>query len=146
MNTIDPASCIRVAIADDHSLVRAGMRRFIASFADLHFAGQAGSAEEALTLAQGGGIDVLLLDVNMSGRSGLQILPLLRQIAPRMQVLVVSAQPTAAAEGPALRAGAFAYLEKPVHPRALERAIRSAAEAAEAAGGAANDNRFGQRG
>ena len=143
MTTLDPASRIRVAIADDHFFVRAGIRRFIASFDDLHFAGQAGSPEETLELVQGSDIDVLLLDVNMPGRSGLQILPQLREMAPRMQVLVVSALPATGAEGAAMRAGAHAYLEKPVHPQTLERAIRSAAAAGV---GAANENRFGRRG
>jgi DNA-binding NarL/FixJ family response regulator len=143
MSSSKSAPRIRVAIADDHFFVRAGMRRFIGSFDDLHFVGQAGSAEETLELVQAAAIDVLLLDVNMPDRSGLEILPQLRAIAPRMQVLVVSALAAAVVAGPALSAGAFAYLEKPVHPGTLERTIREAAAVPSAA---ANEDRFDRGG
>ena len=129
MTCTRPSRALRVAVADDHLFVRSGLRRFISSFPDYDFAGGAASAEEALELVQGTDIDVLVLDADMPGRSGLEILPQLSAIAPRMKVLVVSAL-SGTASGPlALRADAFTYLEKPFNPQSLDESIRSAAAA-----------------
>jgi len=138
-----PSRAIRVAFADDHLFVRAGLRRFIAGFPGFELVGEAASAEEALELVQGTDIDVLLLDVNMPGRSGLEILPQLLIAASRMKVVVVSAAPACLAAPAALRAGAWTYLEKPVNPTILSECIRSAAAAASVA---ANDEGGGDRG
>lgn len=78
---------------------------------------------------QGADIDVLVLDADMPGRSGLEILPRLIAIAPRMKVLVVSALSGTAVGPLALRADAFTYLEKPFNPQTLDESIRSAAAA-----------------
>jgi two-component system invasion response regulator UvrY len=120
---------IRVAFADDHLFVRAGLRRFIASYPCFEYAGEAASAEEALQLVQATDIDVLLLDLNMPDRSGLEILPQLIASAPHMKVVVVSATPAPVGAAPALRGGAWAYIEKPVNPQTLSERIRSAAAA-----------------
>jgi DNA-binding NarL/FixJ family response regulator len=139
MTSTRPSRALRVAVADDHLFVRSGLRRFISSFPDHDFAGGAASAEEALELVQGTDIDVLVLDADMPGRSGLEILPQLSAIAPRMKVLVVSAL-SGTAVGPfALRADAFGYLEKPFNPQSLDESIRSAAAALARA---ANDEGF----
>ena len=129
MTCTRPSRALRVAVADDHLFVRAGLRRFISSFPDYDFAGGAASAEEALELVQGTDIDVLVLDADMPGRSGLEILPQLSAIAPRMKVLVVSALPGTAFGPLALCADAFTYLEKPFNPQTLDESIRSAAAA-----------------
>lgn len=143
MNPTRPSSrAIRVAFADDDLFVRAGLRRFIASVVDFEYAGEAASAGNALALVQAAQIDVLVLDANMPDRSGLEILPQLRAMVPRMQVVVVSALPASAMAPLALRAGACAYLEKPVNPSVLEEAIRSAAAEALRA---ANDDGCGAR-
>jgi DNA-binding NtrC family response regulator len=81
-----------------------------------------------------------VLDVNMPDRSGLEILPELGAMAPRMRVVVVSAMPAMTMRPLALRAGAHAYLEKPVNPQLLEQSIRAAGAAA-----AANDEGFDGR-
>jgi DNA-binding NarL/FixJ family response regulator len=137
------ARAIRVAFAEDHIFVRAGMRRFIASIPGFEVAGEAANAEEALELVQATDIDVLVLDVNMPDRSGLEVLPQLLALAPRMKVLVASAMPGSTMRPVALRAGACGYLEKPVNPLLLEHAIRAAAAAARLA---ANDEGFVRRG
>jgi two-component system invasion response regulator UvrY len=129
MTCARPSRAIRVAVADDHLFVRSGLRRFISSFPEYDFAGGAASAEEALELVQGTDIDVLVFDANMPGSSGLEILPQLSAIAPRMKVLVVSASPGTAFSPLELRAEAFAYLEKPFNPQTLDESIRSAAAA-----------------
>ena len=127
MTHIPSPSGIRIAIVDDDMFVRAGMRRYLASFPDFHFAGEAASALEALKLVQVRPVDVLLLDANMPGTSGIEVLPHLRRSAPGVQVVVLSADPAARAAPAALRAGACAYLEKPVNPERINQAIRSAA-------------------
>jgi two-component system invasion response regulator UvrY len=142
MTCTRPTRAIRVAVADDHLFVRSGLRRFISSFPDYDFAGGAASAEEALELVQGTDIDVLVLDANMPGRGGLEILPQLSAIAPLMKVLVVSALPGTAFGPLALRADAFTYLEKPFNPQTLDESIRSAAAALARA---ANDEGFRTR-
>ena len=126
MTRIHPPRAIRVAFVDDHLFVRAGLRRFIASFPDLEYAGEAASAEEAVEMVRATDIDVLLLDANLPDRSGLEILPQLLASAPRMKVVMVSAMSAAATAPSALRDGAWAYLEKPVNPRALIECIRGA--------------------
>lgn len=129
MTHIPSPSGIRIAIVDDDMFVRASMRRYLSSFPDFHFAGEAASALEALELVQVRPVDVLLLDANMPGTSGIEVLPHLRRSAPGVQVVVLSADPASRAAPAALRAGACAYLEKPVNPERINRAIRSAAAA-----------------
>ena len=143
MTCTRPSRAIRVAVADDQLFVRSGLRRFISSFPDYDFAGGAASAEEALELVQHTDIDVLVFDANMPGSSGLEILPRLCAMAPRMKVLVVSALPGNAFGARALRTDAFAYLEKPFNPQVLDESIRSAAAALARA---ANDEGFRTQG
>lgn len=143
MTSTDPLAPIRVAVADDHALVRAAVKRLVSSFADMHFVGQAGNAEEALMLVRSAEVHVLLVDVDLRGRSGLEILPLLRVAAPRTKLVVISALPAEAQGDRALRAGAYAYLEKPVYPHLLVRTIRAAAAMPFAA---SNDDVFRGRG
>lgn len=129
MTNIPPVSGIRIAIADDNLFVRVGLRRCISLFHDFHFAGEAASVEEALELVQKQDIDVLLLDLNMPGMRGIEILPQLRCVVPRVKVVVLSASTDSSVIYAALRAGAYAYLEKPLNPERINQAIRSAAAA-----------------
>jgi DNA-binding NarL/FixJ family response regulator len=126
MTRTRPSRAIRVAFVDDHLFVRAGLRRFIASFPDLEYAGEAASAGEAVEMVRATDIDVLLLDARLPDGSGLEILPQLLASAPRMKVVMVSARPAATTAHQALGSGAWAYLEKPVNPKALIDCIRGA--------------------
>jgi hypothetical protein len=119
MTRTEPAAAIRVAIADDHVLVRAAIKRFISSFGEKHFVGQAGNAEEILDL---------LLDVNTPGHSVSELPFGLRVVAPRTRVAVVSALLAEASGDRALSAGTYANLERPLDPQQLVRTIRDPAD------------------
>jgi DNA-binding NarL/FixJ family response regulator len=110
-------------LVDDHALVRSAVRQALAA-PDLEVIGEAGTADEALSLAPSLKPDVLLLDINLPGTDGLQ---LLRELAPRLPdtrivMLTVSASRRDLVE--AVRSGAAGYLTKDLSPDALQRAIR----------------------
>ena len=118
---------IRVAIVDDHHLIRCGFRRYLSACDDLHVLGEAGDAHEALSLVQRETVDVLLLDYNMPGMTGLSALPRILEAAPHTRVVMVSSIPEDMLRERALRAGACDYVEKSCPPERLEQAIRLAA-------------------
>ncbi len=113
----------RVMLVDDHALVRSAVRQALAAD-DLEIVGEAASADEALLLAPQLAPDVLLLDINLPGTDGLQ---LLRELAPRLPttrivMLTVSNDRRDLVE--AVRSGAAGYLTKDLSPEALQRAVR----------------------
>jgi two-component system, NarL family, response regulator DevR len=113
----------RVMLVDDHALVRSAVRQALAAD-DLEIVGEAASADEALLLAPQLAPDVLLMDINLPGTDGLQ---LLRELAPRLPatkivMLTVSNDRRDLVE--AVRSGAAGYLTKDLSPEALQRAIR----------------------
>ena len=119
---------IRVGIADDHDLIRAGFRRYLSTVDDLKIVGEASNAVDVFELVQTQALDVLLLDVNMPpGRTGIEILPELLAIAPALRVIVMSADPPGPTAKAALRAGATAYLEKAEGPASVVHVLRAAA-------------------
>ena len=79
---------IRIAIADDHALVRAGLRQFLSDQSDLAVVAEAGTGREALDIVRAGQIDVLLLDIAMPDQSGVDALAAIRARAPELPVLV----------------------------------------------------------
>jgi two-component system response regulator NreC len=117
------ADTISIAVCDDHGLVRSGLRRVIEAEADLKVTCEAGNADEALALVREKRPDVLLLDVTMPGRSGIDALPQLRDAAPEMKVLVLSMQDDPAYVRGALAAGANGYLLKDAADADLVRAL-----------------------
>jgi DNA-binding NarL/FixJ family response regulator len=119
------AGRIRVMLVDDHALVRAAVRQALAA-PDLELVGEAASAEDALLAAPTLRPDVLLLDIDLPGMDGVQ---LVRELAPRLPdtrivMLTVSAADRDVAQ--AMRNGAAGYLTKDLSPEALQRAVRSA--------------------
>ena len=113
----------RVMLVDDHALVRSAVRQALAAD-DLEIVGEAATADEALLLAPQLAPDVLLLDINLPGTDGLQ---LLRELAPRLPttrivMLTVSNDRRDLVE--AVRNGAAGYLTKDLSPEALQRAVR----------------------
>src|SRR5450755_3760925 len=103
---------IRVQLCDDHALVRAGLRRLLDAEPDLTVVGESGNAEEAIAQARAEQPDVLLLDVVLPGRSGIEALADLASVAPATRVLMLSMQDDPAYVRQAFAAGANGYLLK----------------------------------
>ncbi|KDS80139.1 two-component system response regulator [Bordetella bronchiseptica] len=126
-NAVAAASMIRVLIVDDHTIFRDGLKRLLAEEDDISVTGETADASDALRLLRAHSYDVVLLDVNLRGRSGLDVLPSIRAEWPRLPVIVLSMYP---AEQYALRAfevGASGYVAKDMDYKALTLAIRQAA-------------------
>jgi two-component system, NarL family, invasion response regulator UvrY len=114
---------VRVLIADDHPIIRRGLRQIVADQPDMNVT-EAGDGPEALRLIDKGQFDVILLDLNMPGISGLEVLSRIATRQPRIPVLVLSAHSEAEFAVRILKAGASGYLNKELAPEELVRAIR----------------------
>jgi DNA-binding NarL/FixJ family response regulator len=123
-----PSAMIRVLIADDHAIVRAGLKQFLAGEPDLEIAGEAATGEEAIALVRAGGFDVVLLDISLPDRSGVDVLKTLRDARPELPVLILSAFAEEQYALNLLRAGAAGYLNKAAAQAELVSAIRAAAQ------------------
>jgi two-component system, NarL family, invasion response regulator UvrY len=117
---------IRVAVVDDHQLVRIGLKQVIDSQADFAWAGEASSGREALTLLRGTPVDVLLLDLSLPDISGLDVLRQIRAHHDSVATLVLSAYPEMQYGINVLRAGASGFVSKMADEGELCRAIRAA--------------------
>jgi two-component system invasion response regulator UvrY len=118
---------IRAVIADDHPLVRAGIRRSIEGADDIAVAGEASSGEEVLRLLREVRADILMLDVFMPGMGFLELLRRVRVEFPDLRILVVSMQPEEQCAVRAFRAGAAGYVTKDRSPEHLVAAVRAVA-------------------
>ena len=118
---------IDLLLVDDHAIFRAGLRRLLSDERDIDVTGEASSGNDALELIQLHHFDVIILDVNMNGRSGFDTLFAIRADRPKLPVLMLSmyAEPQYAVM--ALKAQANAYLTKDTIPEELLRAIRQVA-------------------
>jgi DNA-binding NarL/FixJ family response regulator len=116
---------IRIAIVDDHAVVRAGLRSFFADHDDLCVVGEAANGREALDLVRQGDVDVMLLDVAMPGQNGLDVLVAVRARAPKLPVLMLSGHAEAHYAITLLRLGASGYLGKDGDPDELVQAVRT---------------------
>lgn len=114
----------RVLIADDHALFRAGLRQFLAQSLASADIGEAASGNETLTCLQRKEWDLLVLDINMPDRSGLDILRHVRSGHPGTKVLVLSGYPERQYALNVLRAGAAGYIAKDSEPEELLKAVR----------------------
>jgi two-component system, NarL family, invasion response regulator UvrY len=114
---------IRVLIADDHPIVRRGLRQILADEPDLDAPGEAQNGHEVLKQLQQPW-DVLVLDINMPGRSGLEILHEVKDRRPDLPVLIMSIHSEEQFGVRALKAGAAGYLNKESAPEELVKAIR----------------------
>lgn len=119
---------IRVLIADDHAIVRQGLRAILSDTEDLIVAGEAEDGAETLLLARQMGWDVCLLDVSMPNRNGIDTLKQLKKEFPRSPVLILSMHPEEQYAVRALKAGASGYLTKQSAPEQLVTAIRQVAQ------------------
>lgn len=111
-STGESARTLRVMLADDHTLLRQSLAGMLESSGNFVIVAEAGDGETALNKAMAVLPDLLLLDINMPGRSGLEILPLLRRDAPQVKVLILTGREEDAYIIRALRAGANGYLLK----------------------------------
>jgi NarL family two-component system response regulator LiaR len=120
-----PTRQIRVMLVDDHALVRAAVRHAIAG-PDLEVVAEAGSAEEATSLAMEVRPDVLLLDITLPGMSGVELVRELGVRLPATKIVMLTASSADRDLIDAIRFGAVGYLTKDMAPEELARAIRSA--------------------
>ncbi len=117
---------ISIVLADDHPVVRQGLRRFLEPEPDFSVVGETGDGLETVRLVERLRPDVLVLDLVMPGLSGFDILPILRQRAPRTRVVVFSMYANDDFIRQALRSGAAAYVLKGCDPAHAVEAIREA--------------------
>lgn len=121
---------IKVLIADDHPLIRQGLKRILDTEPEMRGADEAQNTQEVLDLASKKQYDVLLLDIDMPGGSGLDALKELRAHQPKLPVLVLSIHSEEQYAARVLKAGAAGYLMKETAPEELVKAIRRAHEGA----------------
>jgi DNA-binding NarL/FixJ family response regulator len=118
---------IRVLIADDHAIVRDGLKRILAATTDLQVAGEAATGDEALALVKASEYDVAMLDMSMPGLSGIDLIKRLRLEKPKLRILVLSMHGESQYAARALKAGASGYLNKDSAAELLVGAIRKIA-------------------
>jgi DNA-binding NarL/FixJ family response regulator len=116
---------IRIAIVDDHALIRAGLREFFADQADFIVVAEAANGREALDIVRKAEVDVIVLDISMPGQSGIDALVAIKARAPDLPVLILSGFPEAHYATTLLRQGASGYLNKDCDPDELVRAVRT---------------------
>jgi len=123
---------IKVILCDDHALIRRGIRDTLADAPDIEVVGEAGDYGELRALMRSLPVDkqcdVLVLDINMPGRSGLDVLHVLKDEGTTTRVLIVSMYPEDQYAIRALRAGAFGYVNKGGDPQLLVQAVRTVAQ------------------
>ena len=120
---------IRVILCDDHALIRRGIRDTLSDAPDIEVVGEAGDYSELRALLRGTACDVLVLDINMPGRSGLDVLAALKDDGDvKMRVLICSMYPEDQYAIRALRAGAFGYVNKGGDPQQLVMAVRTVSQ------------------
>jgi DNA-binding NarL/FixJ family response regulator len=119
---------IRVLIADDHQIVRAGLRQFISDEPDIRVEGEAASGDEVMMRLREAEFDVIVLDISMPDRNGIDVLKLIRQRHAELPVLILSTYPEDQYAINLIRAGASGYLTKESAPDDLVKAIRTVAQ------------------
>jgi DNA-binding NarL/FixJ family response regulator len=117
---------LQVMLVDDHAVVRAGYRRLLELEPDVVVCAECADGDEALATLQrrGSAVDVMVLDLSMPGRSGLDLLRRVRQRWPALRVLVFSMHDSPAMVAQALRAGADGFITKSSEPALLVDALR----------------------
>ncbi|WP_448540639.1 response regulator [Roseiflexus sp.] len=120
---------IRIALIDDHRIVRRGLSAYFAAQPDIIVVGEASSGEEALQLAESWQADVIVIDVLMPGGiDGIETTRRLKRLLPRTQIIILSGYADDARVIGALRAGAITYVEKDSQPEQLLEAVRGAVQ------------------
>jgi DNA-binding NarL/FixJ family response regulator len=115
---------IKILIADDHAIVREGLKQILSESADLSVVDEAGTGQEVLDKISKNDLDLVILDIAMPGRGGLDILKEIKTQKPRLAVLMLSMYPEEQYAVRVLKSGASGYLTKESAPGELVRAIR----------------------
>ncbi len=125
MNMSANKSAVRVILADDHTLVRAGLRKLLESLPNIEVVGEAADGLSLLALAEQLQPELVLMDIAMPGLNGLEATARLRHTSPQIQVLILSMHQNEEYVKQALRHGASAYLLKDAAPTELDSALKS---------------------
>jgi DNA-binding NarL/FixJ family response regulator len=118
---------IRILVADDHTIVREGLKQIFFDTRDMVVADEARNAQEAINKVEDDDYDIVLLDISLPGRSGLDVIKQIKLIKPELPVLVLSMHPEEQYAIRSLRAGASGYLTKESASQELIEAIRKVA-------------------
>jgi DNA-binding NarL/FixJ family response regulator len=119
---------IQVILCDDHAMIRRGIRDTLSEAVDIHVSAEAGSYAEVRDAIRNHACDVLVLDINLPGRSGLEVLQSLRETDSPIKVLIVSMFPEDQYAIRCLKAGAQGYLNKAGDPTELVNAVRAVSQ------------------
>lgn len=116
---------IRIAIVDDHAIVRTGLRQFLSEEVDLKVVAEASNGREAIDIVRTGDVDVMLVDLSMPDQSGVEVLAAIKARAPDLPVLILSGFPEQHYATTLLKQGAAGYLSKDCEPHEIARAVRT---------------------
>ena len=117
----------RIVIADDHAIVREGLKRIVGEAGDLEVVDEACDGTEVQRVVREREFDVLVLDLSMPGRSGMELIKLVKAEKPRLRILVLSMHQEMQYAVRAIKSGASGYLTKESAPAELEQALRKIA-------------------
>lgn len=120
-------SKIRILIADDHAIVRAGLKQFITDEPDMEVAGEASTGSQVITMVRNEDWDLVLLDISMPEQNGIDTLKRIKQIKPELPVLILSGFSEQQYAVNLMRAGASGYMNKESAPKELVAAVRAVA-------------------
>jgi len=118
---------IRIVVADDHTIVREGLKQLLAAASDMSVTGEAQDGHEVMARVRGPDFDLLLLDMSMPGKSGIELIKQVRAEKPKLRILVLSMHEEPQYAVRAIRAGASGYLTKDSASAQLVSAIRKVA-------------------
>ncbi len=118
---------IRIVLADDHAIVREGLKHILAHVPDFEVVGEAADGHEVQRLVRELAFDLLVLDLSMPGRSGMELIKLVKAERPRVRILVLSMHHETQYAVRAIKSGASGYLTKESAPGELEHALRKIA-------------------
>jgi DNA-binding NarL/FixJ family response regulator len=119
---------IKIVIADDHTIVREGLRRVVGEIEDIEVMGEATNGREVLEWVKKGGFDMLLLDLSMPNHSGVDFIKRLKDESPKLPILVLTMHEEEQYAVRSIRAGASGYLTKESASKELISAIRRVAQ------------------
>lgn len=118
---------IRIVLADDHAIVREGLKQILATVPDFQVVGEAADGMQVMQRVRETDFDLLLLDLSMPGRSGMELIRLVKAEKPRVRILVLSMHQETQYAVRAIKSGASGYLTKESAPAELEQALRKIA-------------------